>query len=153
MLILLCSLSFGMVAQAKPQRQVINFEYVWDSYDLPEREWLTNGGIYHTIMTPHYGHITYSDSSLVGNVYYCGNLVLFDLALFEGLGGGIFEFTGEYDYETAGFYGKIHFKIKDFTIVGKLNCHGTGAFEGKLIKGTFIGALGGATDVQISIWN
>jgi hypothetical protein len=153
MLILLCSLSFGMVAQAKPDRLTINFEFVWDHFEPAEREWLTNGGIYHTIATPHYGYITTSDADMVGNVFYTGNLVVFDLTTFEGLGGGVFEFNGNYDYETAGFSGRMNFKIKDFLIIGKLTAHGTGIWEGKLIKGTMLGVLGGATQVQITIWN
>ncbi|MHA1219260.1 MAG: hypothetical protein ACTSSN_09090 [Candidatus Heimdallarchaeaceae archaeon] len=104
-------------------------------------------------MTPHFGLVNESTSDFAGDVYYCGNLVVFDLTTFEGLGGGDFSFDGTYEGETAGFIGKLHFKIVNFMIVGKLNCHGTGIFEGKLIKGTTLGALGGATIVQISIWN
>ncbi len=152
-LILLCSFSLGLMVQAKPDRVVINFEFIWTNFGEAEREWFSEEGIYHTRMTPHYGYVTSSDSNFVGDVYYNGNLVIFDLTTFEGLGGGIFEFTGTYNGETAGFTGRLHFKIVDFMIIGTLKCHGLGIFEGKLIKGTSLGVLGGATSVQISIWN
>ena len=152
-LLLLCSFSLGLMVQAKPARTVINFEFVWDEYGEAERVWFSEEGIYHTIMTPHYGHVTSSDSDFAGDVYYCGNLVIFDLTTFEGLGGGVFTFDGTYNGEDAGFIGKLHFKIVDGEIIGKLNCHGTGIFEGNLIKGTSVGALGGVTVVQITIWN
>ncbi len=152
-LLLLCSFSFGMLAQAKPARAVLTFEFVWDKYGDPVRAWTTEGGIYHSIMTPHYGSVTDSYTGFIGTVYYCGNLVLFDPANWVGLGGGVFKFDGAYNGNVAGFIGKLHFKIENFQIIGKLTCHGTGIFEGKLIKGTSLGALGGATVVQISIWN
>lgn len=152
-LLLLCSLSLGLTAQAKPGKVVINFEFMWDDYDPAEREWFSEEGIYHTYQTPHYGHVTASDSDFLGDVYYCGNLVIFDLTTFEGLGGGDFEFDGTYNGETAGFTGKLHFKIVDFMIIGKLNLHGFGAFEGNHIKGTSLGVLMGSTTVQITIWN
>jgi len=152
-LILLCSFSIGLIAQAKPDRVDINFEFIWTAFGAPEREWTSEEGIYHTIQTPHYGIVTASDSDFAGDVYYCGNLVVFDLATFEGLGGGDFEFTGTYNGEFAGFIGKLHFKIVNFMIIGKLNCHGFGAFEGNHLKGTSLGALGGSTTVQLTIWN
>ena len=152
-LLLLCSFSIGLLAEAKPDRAILTFEFVWDSYGYPERDWTTNGGIYHSIMTPHYGSVTPTHTDFAGDVYYCGNLVLFDPAMWLGLGGGEFIFDGTYDGETAEFIGKLHFKIENFQITGKLNCFGTGIFEGNHIKGISLGSLGGATIVQISIWN
>jgi len=152
-LLLLCSLSFGMLTQAKPDRAVLTFEFVWDAFGDPEREWVSEEGIYHTIMTPHFGYVNETTSDFAGDVYYCGNLVVFDMTTFEGLGGGDFLFDGTYQGDAAGFIGKLHFKIVDFMIVGKLNCQGTGIFEGMHIKGTSLGPLGAPTIVQISIWN
>ena len=152
-LLFLCLISFGLTIQAKPDRVEINFEYIWESYGSPEREWFTDSGIYHSIMTPHYGVVIASDSDFTGDVYYIGNLVLFDPALFEGLGQGILELTGTYNGMYAGFDARMHFKIENFMIIGKINGHGYGAFEGNHIKGTFVAALGGVTSVQMFIWN
>jgi hypothetical protein len=152
-LLLLCSFSIGLLAQAKPDRVTITFVYEWTSYGAPEREWMSEDGVYHTIMTPHWGVILSSDADLTGDVFYIGNLVLTDPAMWVGLGGGTFEFDGLYNGLAAGFSGRFNFKIADFQVVGKLNCHGIGAFEGMLIKGTIIGFLGAPATVEITLWN
>ncbi len=154
MIVLLSSLIVGTTTtQAKPDRTTIEFVYKWISYGLPEREWISEEGIYHTIMTPHWGEIISEESPLQGDVYYIGNLVIFDLATFDGLGQGIFEFTGHYGSAEAGFEGKMHFKIKNAFITGAFVCHGSGALEGKLLKGTFEAFLGAPTSVVLVIWN
>lgn len=153
MLVLLCSLSFGLV-QAKPaDRIVIDFDYAMWVSDLPEKDWLTNGGIYQARNTPHLGIVTYSESDLSGNFYYCGNVML-NFATYDGVGGGYFEFNGLYGEGNAvGFVGKMHFKIKGGYLTGIFNCFGTGAWEGQLIKGTLEGGLGGPYIAQLVICN
>ena len=154
MIVLLSSLIVGTATtHAKPDRTTIEFTYKWTSYGVPEREWTSGKGIYHTIMTPHYGEIITEESPLYGDVYYIGNLVIFDLVTFDGLGQGIFEFTGYYNCLPASFAGKMHFKIENAFITGAFVCHGEGALEGKLIKGTFESFLGAPTSVVLVIWN
>ncbi|MBK5134049.1 hypothetical protein JJE00_06440 [Candidatus Bathyarchaeota archaeon] len=75
-----------------------------------------------------------------GGLYYLGDLTL-NLTTYVGRGGGLFEFTGEYNGLPAGFVGKMHFKIENFLITGTFNCHGSGSLEG-LLKGTLVGPLG-----------
>ena len=153
MLVLLCSLSFGLV-QAKPaNRIVINFTYTMDVSGFPDREWYPSGGIYQARNTPHEGLVTWSDSDFYGEIYYCGNVML-KLVTLDGVGGGYFSFTGIYGEGTvAGFYGKLNFKIESYYLTGTFNFHGTGAFEGKLLKGTSEGFVGGPYTAQLIIWN
>ena len=149
--ILLCSFIFVTVeVQAKkPIRTELTFEYIWTGFGEHKKEWTTNNGIYHTLQTPHYGEVISGD--IVGDIYYCGNLIL-DLATYSGKGGGVFEFTGEYEGEPAGFKGKLLFEIEFGVVFGTLNCPGTGAFENILLKGTIDSVLGGSTLVSLILW-
>ena len=134
--ILFCTLIFGAagVLAKKPVRTELTFEYEWTGgTDPAKKEWTTDKGVLHTLQTPHYGKVTVGD--IEGEVYYCGNLIL-DLNTLSGKGGGIFEFTGKYNGEAAGFKGKLIFEIEDRVLTGTLNCPGSGAFEGILLKGT-----------------
>ena len=135
MTILICSFIFVTVGvQAKkPIRTELTFEYKWTSFGGPKKEWTTDEGIYHSLQNPHYGIVMAGD--IEGEVYYCGNLIL-DMNTFSGKGGGIFEFTGEYDGKAASFRGKMIFEIEELVLTGTLNCPGSGAFENILIKGT-----------------
>ena len=151
--ILLSSIIFGSVGiQAiKPVRTELTFEYHWTSYEAAKKEWTTDDGILHTLQTPHYGEVTAGD--LVGDVYYCGNLIL-DLNTYSGKGGGKFEFEGEYNGEAVGFSGKMIFEIDSLVLTGTLNCPGSGAFKNTLIKGTVYTVLFvlPVTYVTIVLW-
>ncbi len=57
MLILLCSLSIGMTAQAKPSRTVINFAFDLNVSGDAERIWETPSGIWQIRNTPHVGSV------------------------------------------------------------------------------------------------
>jgi len=149
-LLLLCSLSLGMVTQAKHTNPKIYFEFVYDSYGDPIKTWFDKDGIYHAKRTPHYGHVTAGD--ITGDIYYNGNVVL-DFATWSGYGGGIIEFTGFYDDEAAGFKGVLTFYIEFGVVYGTLNCPGSGAFTGLLFKGTILAYLGGTSYVDLVIWN
>jgi len=136
----------------KPVRLELTFEYEWTSFEPAKKEWITDKGILHTLQTPHYGHVL-EGGAIAGVVYYCGNLIL-DLNTYSGKGGGIFEFTGEYKGSTAGFRGKLLFDIEFAVLTGTLNCPGTGAFAGMLLKGTVSTILGtDITYVTLVIWN
>ena len=154
LIILLSLLIVGVTTtQAKkPVGLEITFVYTWDSYDAAKKEWTTDKGILHTLQTPHYGHVTEGD--ITGDIYYCGNLIL-DLATLSGKGGGIFEFTGLYNGEAAGFRGKMIFEIKSLVLTGTLNCPGTGAFANMLFKGTVdtIIIVSDLTYVTLVVWN
>jgi len=152
-LVLLFSTSLGFMVQAKPaDRTVINFTYTMVA-GVPERMWYPSGGILMARNTPHEGEVTWSDTDFYGDIYYSGNIMLV-LATYDGVGGGIYEFTGFYGEGNAvGFYGRHNFKIEMGYLTGTFNFHGTGAFEGKLIKGTGEGPLGGPYNGQLIIWN
>ena len=154
MLVLLCSFSLGFMVQAKPaDRIVINFTYTMGVSGDADRVWFPSGGIYQARNTPHVGIVTWSDADFHGDIYYCGNVMLV-LATYSGLGGGIFELTGFYGEGTAaGLIGRLNFKIEFGYLTGTFNLHGTGAFEGKLLKGTCEGGLGGPYEAQLIIWN
>ncbi|MHA1945169.1 MAG: hypothetical protein ACXAC6_13475 [Candidatus Hodarchaeales archaeon] len=149
--ILLCTLIFGaVVVQATaPVRETLTFEYIWTGYGTPKKEWTANNGISHTLQTPHTGVVTAGD--IGGSVYYCGNLKI-DWSTFCGKGGGMFEFTGFYNGEAAGFKGKLIFEIVDAELTGTLNCLGSGAFENVLLKGTMYTILGGTAEVTLVLW-
>lgn len=149
-LLLLCSLSLGMVTQAKHTNPTLYFEYVYDVLGEPVKAWIDKDGLYHAKRTPHYGHVTAGD--ITGDIYYIGNVVL-DLATYNGNGGGIIEFTGFYEGEAAGFKGVLKFYVEFGVVYGTLNCPGSGAFTGLLFKGTFLAYLGGFTYVDLVIWN
>jgi hypothetical protein len=136
--------------QAKHANPTISFEYIWTAFDAPQKEWFDKDGVYHAIKTPHYGIVTTGD--IEGDIYYNGNVVL-DFVTFDGKGGGIFEFTGYYEGEAAGFRGKMLFVIEGGIVYGTLNCPGSGAFNGLLFKGTVVAPLGGTTIVELTIWN
>ena len=155
MLVLLCSFSLGFMVQAKPDRTVINFTYeMWVSEtEPPDRAWFSDEGIYQARGTPHYGYVSYSDIDFGGDIYYCGNVML-DFATWNGVGGGYFEFTGFYgEGITVGLTGKLNFKIVAGYLTGTFNFFGSGAFEGKHLKGTCEGPLGGPYEAQLIIWN
>ena len=138
--------------QAKPDRIEINFEYHWYDYTPPKKEWTTDKGVLHTLQTPHFGIVDSGD--ITGELYYCGNLIL-DLNTYNGKGGGYFEFTGEYEGDSAGFWGIMYFDIEALVLTGTVNLHGTGAFEGMLIKGTVYTILFvlPTTSVSLVVWN
>ncbi|MHA1367892.1 MAG: hypothetical protein ACTSP5_16000 [Candidatus Heimdallarchaeota archaeon] len=151
MLILLCSFLTVTAVQAKPTRTVINFVYFLETSGEPARIWFSDEGMYQVRGTPHEGHIHTSDSDFSGELFYLGDLTL-NLTTYEGRGGGLFEFSGEYLGEAASLTGKSHFKIRNFLITGTLLLHGSGSLEG-LIKGTFEGPLGQPYyTAQIIIW-
>ncbi|MHA1203291.1 MAG: hypothetical protein ACTSQ4_12335 [Candidatus Heimdallarchaeaceae archaeon] len=133
MLVLLCSLSIGMTAQAKPNRTVINFAFDLHVSGAAERIWETGSGIWQIRNTPHIGSVLSGESDIAGTFFYLGNLILFDDLMdpltFNSIGGGIFEFTGTYLGEEAGFTGKLHFTIFEFYATGYFNVQGSGAFE------------------------
>jgi len=153
MLFLLCFLISGTtMTQAKQYRTVINFDYeMWVSGDA-DRVWFPSGGIYQARNTPHEGIVTGSDALFDGNFIYIGDIML-KLVTLDGVGGGYFEFYGTYNEIAAGFVGILIFKIKGYYLTGTFNCHGTGAFEGKLLKGTIEGVVGGPYQAQLIIWN
>ena len=157
MLILLCSLSIGMTAQAKPTRTVIDFAFYLEVSGPAERIWVSEDGIWQIRNTPHIGSVLSGESEIQGEFFYLGNLILFDDLLnpttFNSIGGGVFEFTGTYLGEEAGFTGKLHFTIENFYGTGYFNVHGSGALEGMHLKGTYDGYLGGIYDAQLVIWN
>ena len=151
MIVLLSSLIVGTVTtQAKHTNPTIWFEYYYDEYGEPIKSWTDKDGIYHAIRTPHYGPIIAGD--IEGDIYYNGNVEL-DFVTYCGKGGGIIEFTGTYNGDAAGFRGRLHFVIEFGVIIGTLNCPGSGAFNGLLLKGTFIAILGGNTVVNMIIHN
>lgn len=151
--VLLCSLSIGMMVQAKPDRTEINFEFNWFTLGTPKKEWMTNSGIYQVRMTPHDGSILSSSVDIWGDLYYIGNLIIFDLATFEAKGGGYIEFTGSYNEFPAGFTGRMNFVIENFYITGTLNLHGSGSLDGMHLKGTMEGPLGGPYFAYLLIWS
>ena len=154
-LVLLCSTSLGFMVQAQPaDRTVINFTFTMVvPPEGPERLWFPSGGILMARNTPHYGEVTWSDTDFYGDIYYCGNIMAF-LPDWTGVGGGFFDFTGYYgEGAAAGLYGRLNFEIENAYLTGTFNLHGTGAFEGKLLKGTFEGVIGGLYTGQLIIWN
>ena len=140
--------------QAKPQRTEINFEFWWLDYDTPKKEWTTKNNVYHSLMTPHYGEVTESDSDFYGDLYYIGNLKL-NMDTFCGRGGGYFEFNGWYNGDEAGFWGIMYFTIDELVLTGRLVLHGTGALDGCLLKGTCTTILFvlPTTTANLVIWN
>ncbi|OLS30441.1 MAG: hypothetical protein HeimAB125_19300 [Candidatus Heimdallarchaeota archaeon AB_125] len=149
-LLLLCSLSLGMQTQAKHTNETLSFEYYYYDYGAPVKLF-DKDGFYIAKRTPHYGIIV--DGDIEGEIYYNGNIFL-DLATYNGWGGGIIEFTGNFEGEAAGFKGVLKFKVVGGAISGTLNCPGSGAFTGLLFKGTFVAILGGGnTYVDLVIWN
>lgn len=140
--------------QAKPQRTEINFEYFWVDYGEPKKEWTTKNNVLHTLMTPHWGEVSDSDSDFYGDIYYIGNLKL-NLNTYSGRGGGYIDFEGYYNGIDAGFWGIMYFTIDELVLNGKMVLHGTGAFDGCLIKGTVSTILFviPTTYVTITIWN
>lgn len=157
MLVLLCSLSIGMTTQAKPNRTVIDFAFDLHVSGDAERIWETPSGIWQIRNTPHVGSVLSGESDIAGTFFYLGNLILFDdlfdPTTFNSIGGGIFEFTGTYLGEEAGFTGKLHFTIFEFWATGSFNVQGSGALEGMHLKGTYEGWLGGVYEAQLVIWN
>ena len=156
MIILLSTLiiSTTTTQAKKPARtEIINFEYKWDSHTDAKKEWTTNKGVLHTLQTPHFGTVQ-EGGDIAGTLYYCGNLIL-DTISFNGKGGGYFEFTGEYHGAPAGFWGIMYFDIEALVLTGTLNLHGTGAFEGMLLKGTVYTILFvmPTTFVSLVVWN
>ncbi|MHA2255521.1 MAG: hypothetical protein ACXAAM_05575 [Candidatus Heimdallarchaeaceae archaeon] len=155
MILLLSTLIVSTVTtQAKPERSEINFEFAWTEFDDPKKEWTTKNNVLHTLMTPHWGPILSSDSDFSGELYYIGNLKL-DLNTFSGRGGGHIEFTGFYNGDPAGFWGLSYFVIDELVLTGNLVLHGTGAFDGYLIKGTYSTILFvlPTTSANIILWN
>jgi len=156
MVLLLCSFIVSTATtQAKHVNPPIYFEYVWDYTEPALKFWFDKDGVYHAIKTPHIGHVTSGD--IDGDIYYNGNVVL-DFATLDGKGGGIFEFTGTYGLDAAGFRGKLLFYIEAGVIYGTLNCPGTGAFAGMLLKGTVFAYLDLGQNpppavAELVIWN
>jgi len=154
MILLLCiSLGTAMTQAKKADRIVIDFIYTMDVSGDADRLWYPSGTILQARNTPHEGIVTWSDTDFYGEIYYCGNIML-NLVTLDGVGGGYFEFTGVYlEGTVAGFTGRLNFKIKGYYLTGTFNFFGTGAFEGKLLKGTCEGVVGGPYTAQLIIWN
>lgn len=152
-LVLLCSTSLGFMVQAKPpDRTVINFTYTMVA-GVPERMWFPLEDILMCRNTPHDGEVKWSDTDFYGDVFYSGNIKL-NMVTYCGLGGGFFELTGFYgEGAELSLYGRLNFKIEFGYLTGTLNLHGTGALEGKLLKGTTEGMIGGTYTGQLIIWN
>lgn len=157
MIFLLCFFLTGTTTQAKKDKPVINFTFVWDVIDHADRMWESCDGVWHLRDSPHYGHVLTGDADFYGDLYLLSSLNLFDDLLapttFNSVGWGTFSFEGNYWEEAVGFSGQINFKIEDFYITAKFTVHGSGGFEGSLIKGTMEGWLGGINYVQMTIMN
>ena len=151
-LLVSCTLITVGVAQAKPQRTVINFTCYLLPTGLPERMWLSEEGIMHYRNTPHEGWVETSETDFYGIFYYMSDFNL-DIATMIGNGGGQFGFEGYYLGEYATFYGRLVFKYDNGHIVSELVAHGTGSLDG-LIKISSDGwqATGYYTS-QLTIWN
>ncbi|MHA1211633.1 MAG: hypothetical protein ACTSSH_04140 [Candidatus Heimdallarchaeota archaeon] len=156
MFILLCTFFIVIPVQAKqPTRTVINFTYALEVSGDAERLWVTEDGIWQIRNTPHEGLILTSDADLNGDLFYLGDLTLFDNLLdpisLNSTGRGPFEFVGEYNGLPASFVGKLHIRIVNFYITGYFVCHGSGSLQG-LLKGTVEGWYGGTYSAQMVIW-
>lgn len=145
------------LTQAKPDRTTIIFEYTWHEIGHAERMWISEEGIWQLRNTPHIGNVSYCEADFYGDLYLLSDLTVFDDILnpttFNSVGRGIFEFTGYYNGDIAGFEGKMNFVIENFYITAKFVCHGTGAFDGHLLKGTVEHWLGGLCYAEMVIWN
>ena len=154
MTLLICSFIFGAVGvQAKKTTIEVDFVYGWDLIDHAEKMWETPSGIWHLRGSPHYGSVVSSDSCFDGSIIYLGNLNLFDDLMdpttFNSVGWGTVEFTGKYNGEPVGFAGIVTLKIQNYYITGKFVCHGSGAFDGMLVKVAFEGWLGSTCEAQL----
>jgi hypothetical protein len=108
-----------------------------------EKEWYPDGRM-HFRGVPHEGFLT---GDLTGDLFFMGNNNL-DAATVDGVGWGILTFVGTGADSGKSFEGIEHFKISSFWVSGKFTCHGSGLFEGMLIKGSMDGPLGGPYTFQ-----
>ncbi len=158
MVFLLCFFLTGATTtQAKKDKPVINFTFVWDVIGHADRMWESCNGVWHLRDTPHDGHVVTGDSDFYGDLFLMSSLNVFDdmmaLTTLNSVGWGTFSFEGNYWEEAVGFTGQINFKIHEWYMIGKFTCHGSGGFEGSLIKGTIEGWIGGTNIVQMTIMN
>jgi len=150
MLILIGSIFIAVPVQAEKTRTTINFVYYLKDSGDPIRFWITKDNILHMRGTPHDGYIDSSDSDFTGDIYYTGNINL-DLNIYEGSGGGIFEFNGECLGAPASFSGRLNFILDSTGIYSTFTLHGTGSLQG-LLKGTSIGLGEHLYAAELVIW-
>lgn len=136
----------NMSVRAKTTTTTVNFYFTNnpDPVPLPNTKfWISEEGVLLSRNYPHSGDVW---GDLTGSLVYVGDLNSNDwyftpdwhLVILGGVGGGSLTL----DVDGGTFEGIMRFKIIDGVVYGKFTLHGSGSFDGMLLKGTFEGPLG-----------